>query len=181
MSIDVAYQFGGLRDLDANLKTLIREMKKTQRRGVTKAGRVLRKSVKALVPKESGLMRRRLIMQVRTYQQSGSVQAIVGVAKGPAEMVKVKRVFRIIGRGKMKRGGKGGRTVFLPKAKPQFRMVKRNPQYLLHLIELGFTQASGRHVPGKAPIRRGHAAAKAEMEQVLAAEFATGIEGAPLK
>lgn len=148
-----------------DLKTLKKKAKKGIRRGVTKAGRVLRMAVKSRLPKESGLMRRRLQSVVRTYK-SGAVVAVIGIAKGPAEMVRVKEVFRII----------GGKVVRIKVPKVRQRMVKRNPAKVLHLIELGFTQPDGTHVPGQAPVRKGHAAVRPEMESIIGKEFKAEVE-----
>lgn len=166
MTIPVSVEFSGVPDLEKNLRALAKEVTKAQRRGVTKAGRILRARIKQLMPKASGLARRRLVSIVKTYR-GGSIQAIVGVEKSAAQTVTLKRpAFRLI-KGKLRK---------IPKPAPERLQVRRNPAKILHLLELGFTRKDGRQIPAVAPMRRGHSAVKGEMEAVIVAELKQAME-----
>jgi hypothetical protein len=156
-----------IKALQDGLKALKKEAKKAIRRGITKAGRVMVRSIKSHVPTETKLLKKSLGVVVRTYQ-SGTVVAIAGVRKGFRQQVSLKKVFRQV--------GKGGRVVRLSKPQSGQLQMIRNPEKYLHLVELGFTQTGGKHVPGKAPIRKGHAAVIGEMERIVAEEFKAGVE-----
>jgi HK97 gp10 family phage protein len=48
------------------------------REAVTKAARPMRQAVKALAPKQSGLLRRSISIKIRTYKRSHMVMAVIG-------------------------------------------------------------------------------------------------------
>jgi len=152
-----------IKQLEAALKDVKKRAKKAIRTGVTKAGRILRREIKGRLPKETGLMRKSLAMTVRTYQ-SGTVVAVVGIRKDAKQQVTLKKVFRF----------KGLKRVLI--REPKTKQMQRNPAKYLHLIELGHTGKDGRHFPGKFPIRRGHEAAKGQMETTIANELKTAME-----
>lgn len=153
--------------------------KKALRRGLMKAGRLVSKNAKGRLKGKTkattGLLKKRLKVWSKTYTD-GRVVVFAGYRKDdPTELVPVKadQVFRVL--------KKGGRIVRLTQPLPGQLQQRRNPAYYAHLVERGFTQTSGKHIPGRPFLRPALDATKSQCEQILAAEIKAGIEEAAAK
>jgi HK97 gp10 family phage protein len=112
-----------IRGLDVVLGVLV-EMKRSLRnriirKAITKASQPIMKSMKALAPRDSGLLRRSIGRRTKTTRR-GEVVAVIGPRSKPS----FKQQVRVGGKGKGKRM-KGG------------RLVIRNPVRYAHLVEFG--------------------------------------------
>lgn len=162
----VSFELAGLKEFEAELKAVEKNVKKELRSGVTKASRVVKAAVKQRMPKESGLARRRLDFVVRTY--NAAIIGIIGIKKESKLPVTLKDVYRFMGDARTR----------VRIDEPRSKQMDRNPAKYLHFLELGWIGADGRKFPAVAPIRRGHEAKQAEAQGIIEEHFRKGVEGA---